>query len=149
MHICLLIGVSGLIEKSDEINSVMNMPKYAAVFAYFNTSVGINPVTQKLPEGIQNKWRDRAISYKKQSNTVFPAFSFFCTFIQEMASTFNDPDFDFGTGYVADGTIVHRRGATSQVFAHETSITSDFSIKPEELISFNTSEISYKRNLSL
>jgi hypothetical protein len=75
MHIGLLIGVSGLIEKSDvidvsnfqkitykdklrlyeildvlnEINSVMSMPKYAAVFAYFNTSVGINPVIQKLP----------------------------------------------------------------------------------------------------
>ena len=115
----------------NEINSVMSIPKYAAVFAYFNTSVGINPVIQKLPVGIQNNWRDRAISYKKQSNTVFPAFSFFCTFIQEMASTFNDPGFDFGTGYVADATMVHRRGATSQVFAHETSITSDFWIKPE------------------
>jgi hypothetical protein len=86
----------------------------------------IKPVIQKLPVGIQNKWRDRAILYKKQSNTVFPAFSFFCTFIQEMASTFNDPGFDFGTGYVADATMVHRRGAKSQVFSHETSITSDF-----------------------
>jgi hypothetical protein len=66
----------------------------SAVFAYFNTSVGINPVIQKLPVGIQNKWRDRAISYKKQSNTVFPPFSFFCTFIQEIASTLNDPGFD-------------------------------------------------------
>jgi hypothetical protein len=64
-----------LYELSDvlnEINSVMSMPKYAAVFAYFNTSVGIKPVIQKLPVGIQNKWRDRAILYKKQSNTVKP-----------------------------------------------------------------------------
>jgi hypothetical protein len=112
----------------NEINSVMSIPKYAAVFAYFNTSVGINPVIQKLPVGSQNKWRDRATSYKKQSNTVFPAFSFFCTFIQEMASTFNDPGFDFGTGYVADATMVHRRGAKSQVFALETSITFDFGL---------------------
>jgi hypothetical protein len=49
-------------------------------------------VIHKLPVGIQNKWRDRAISYKKQSNTVFPPFSFFCTFIQEIGwkSTFKD-----------------------------------------------------------
>ena len=126
-----------LYELSDvlnEINSVMSMPKYAAVFAYFNTSVGINPVIQKLPVGIQNKWRDRAISYKKQSNTVFPPFSFFCTFIQEIASTLNDPGFDFGTGYDADTTMVNRRGAKSQVFVHKTSITSDSSIKPETAI---------------
>lgn len=126
-----------LYELSDvlnEINSVMSMPKYAAVFAYFNTSVGINPVIQKLPVGIQNKWRDRAISYKKQSNTVFLPFSFFCTFIQEIASTLNDPGFDFGTGYDADATMVNRRGAKSQVFVHKTSITSDSSIKPETAI---------------
>jgi hypothetical protein len=67
----------------------------------------------------------RAISYKKQSNTVFPPFSFFCTFIQEIASTLNDPGFDFGTGYDADATMVNRRGAKSQVFVHKTSITSD------------------------
>jgi hypothetical protein len=54
------------------ISYITSLKEYAAVFAYFNTSVGINPVIQKIPVGIQNKWRDRAISYKKQSNTVFP-----------------------------------------------------------------------------
>jgi hypothetical protein len=43
-----------------------------------------------------------------------------------MASTFNDTGFDFGTGYVADATMVNHRGANSQVFALETSITSIF-----------------------
>jgi hypothetical protein len=33
-----------------------------------------------------------------------------------MASTFNDPGFDFGTAYVADAAMVYRRGAKSQVF---------------------------------
>ncbi|CAC5357217.1 unnamed protein product [Mytilus coruscus] len=53
-----------LFELSDvlsEIRSVKEKQEYAALLAYFDTSVGVNPTIVKLPINLQTKWRDRAV----------------------------------------------------------------------------------------
>lgn len=79
----------------NEIDAVKDNPKYTTTLSYFDTSDGVNPVLLKLPRNFQNKWRDKAIRYKKDNDIVYPPFSVFCTFVQEMAYTMNDPGFDF------------------------------------------------------
>ncbi|KAK3082658.1 hypothetical protein FSP39_001646 [Pinctada imbricata] len=89
---------SRLYEVSDVLNEILSvkmMPNYAQVFSYMDTSLGVQPVVNKLPLGIRNKWRDRGLKYKKDTGNVFPPFTYFCDFIREMAAAMNDPGFEF------------------------------------------------------
>ncbi|XP_062602420.1 uncharacterized protein LOC134264140 [Saccostrea cucullata] len=79
----------------NEINAVKDNPKYSKTLSYFDTSDGVKPVLLKLPIHVQNKWRDKAIQYKKNNDVEYPPFCVFCTFVQEMAYVMNDPGFDF------------------------------------------------------
>ena len=79
----------------NEIYSVKEDPRYGSALSYFDTSEGVNPVIQKFPFNIQNKWRERAVRYKKIHNLVYPPFAVFCDFVQEQATIMNDPSFEY------------------------------------------------------
>ena len=81
-----------------EIRSVKEKPQYAALLSFYDTAAGVNPTVSKLPVQLQNKWRDRASTYKRNHSVLFPPFTFFCDFIHDMAELINDPSFDFDTG---------------------------------------------------
>lgn len=80
-----------------EIESVKENPQYSALLSYFDTSAGINPVINKLPTGLQEKWVTTAVKYKRTHNVVFPTFSQFVQFIHELALVKNDPSFQYET----------------------------------------------------
>ncbi|XP_077980384.1 uncharacterized protein LOC144435656 [Glandiceps talaboti] len=56
-----------------------------------DTPHGMNPIVEKLPAFILNKWREK-VSVYKQSRKQFPPFSYFTRFLKDIARTQNDPD---------------------------------------------------------
>ncbi|XP_066448142.1 uncharacterized protein [Eleutherodactylus coqui] len=65
--------------------------------AFLDTARGVNPIVQKLPYSLQEKWITQGSKYKQQHNVSFPPFSFFVDFIRQQSKTRNDPSFDFST----------------------------------------------------
>ena len=61
--------------------------------SYLDTARGVNPIVQKLPYGLQEKWLSHGSSYKQQHQAAFPPFSVFVDFIQQQARIRNDPSF--------------------------------------------------------
>ena len=106
----------------NEIKSVKLLDRYGPVFSYMDTSSGIQPVVNKLPVGIRNKWRDRGLAYKKRNDVIFPPFSFFCSFIQEMAAAMNDPGFDFTYVDNTDESTGRNRSAGNRVSVTKTVV---------------------------
>lgn len=62
---------------------------------YLDTSQGINPLVQKLPFNLQEKWLSLGSSYKLQYQVSFPPFEVFVDFVRQQAITRNDPSFKF------------------------------------------------------
>ena len=60
-----------------------------------DSSRGLQPLVQKLPELLQNKWREKGSEYKKQHAVLFPPFEEFVKFIQHHARVQSDPRFQF------------------------------------------------------
>jgi len=65
--------------------------KYKALLSYFDTLSGVISIVNKLPPGLQGKWTQRAMKYKRTHCAAFPPFSVFCDFIEEMSTIKNDP----------------------------------------------------------
>lgn len=89
-----------LYELSDilsEIESLKEDPKYATLLAYFDSSVGVSPVVNKLPFNLQEKWTTRASNFKKVHSETYPRFWVFTEFIREQAKIRNDPGFVYST----------------------------------------------------
>lgn len=91
---------SELFELADifmEIESIMQDEKYTKLFAYYISSVGINPIIKKLPINIQEKWTNEANKYKQKHSVVYPPFSVFAMFVNNIAKIRNDPSFIYDT----------------------------------------------------
>ena len=87
-----------LYELSDlvsEISSLKDSDKYKSILSFFDSSVSVNIIVNKLPAFMQNKWTDRALKYKKDYGVVYPPFSLLDEFIKNMAERMNDPSFNF------------------------------------------------------
>lgn len=63
--------------------------------AVLDTPRGVNPIVEKLPYGLQEKWVSQGSKYKEEYRVPFPPFSFFSQFIRNQAKTKNDPSFIF------------------------------------------------------
>ena len=59
----------------------------------YNTSLGIIPIVNKLPYGLQEKGTLHAAKFKSHSRVPFKPFSLFTKFIPEMSRVRNDPGF--------------------------------------------------------
>ncbi|XP_052069035.1 uncharacterized protein LOC127708232 [Mytilus californianus] len=89
-----------LYELSDILSEIQyhkENPKLGCLLAYFDSSSGINPIVEKLPYGLQEKWITRATRYKSKYEVAFPPFTEFSAFIREISKTKNDPGFIFGS----------------------------------------------------
>lgn len=62
--------------------------------SYLDTSREVCPIVEKLPFGIQEKWKSVGSKYKFQHNVPFPPFSVFVDFICTEARTKKDPSFN-------------------------------------------------------
>lgn len=63
--------------------------------SYLDTARGINPIVQKLPFCMQEKWASVGASYKRAHGGSFPPFSLFVEFVHQQDSVKNDPSFKF------------------------------------------------------
>lgn len=61
--------------------------------AYLDTSRGVNPILEKLPFSLQEKWISQGSKYKEYNHVPYPPFTFFSQFIRSEAKTRNDPSF--------------------------------------------------------
>ena len=89
----------------EEIASVKRQPQYASLFGYFDSLTGINPLVVKLPTALQEKWTVEATKYKKRAAAVYPPFTFFVSFLKDLARMKNDPSFNYSGD--SDKTVVH------------------------------------------
>ncbi|KAJ8367805.1 hypothetical protein SKAU_G00078330 [Synaphobranchus kaupii] len=62
--------------------------------SYLNTARGVNPIVQKLPYSLQDRWLSVGSNYKQQHCVAFPPFSVFVDFISQQARIRNDPSFN-------------------------------------------------------
>ncbi|XP_034385776.1 uncharacterized protein LOC117729138 isoform X1 [Cyclopterus lumpus] len=63
--------------------------------SFLDTTRGVNPIVQKLPFGLQEKWASVGSSYKRQHHVSYPPFACFVNFVSQEASVKNDPSFNF------------------------------------------------------
>lgn len=101
-----------------EILSRKENSKFEKLLSYFDTSGGINPIVKKLPTPMQNKWRDKATSYKRAKEVPYPPFSFFVEFVTEEASKYNDPGLKFDSDQ--NNNPQSAREKTSAQFSQKT-----------------------------
>ncbi|CAI5671390.1 unnamed protein product [Oreochromis niloticus] len=66
---------------------------YLPGLSYLDTPRGINPIVEKLPVNLQEKWLSAGSRYKEQHRVCFPPFAFFVDFVNSEAKARNDPSF--------------------------------------------------------
>ena len=107
-----------------QIESLKESDQFKALFAYFDTSSGINPIVWKLPFSIQDKWSSKAMDYKILNHVPYPPFSFFAEFLRNVTKLRNDPSF-FYENYKPSGSSTRSdsppsKGKRSQVVTIKT-----------------------------
>ncbi|KAG5277426.1 hypothetical protein AALO_G00117470, partial [Alosa alosa] len=66
---------------------------YLPGLSYLDTPRGINPIVEKLPQNLQEKWLSTGSRYKEQQRVFYPPFAFFVDFVRSQAKARNDPSF--------------------------------------------------------
>ncbi|XP_061836601.1 E3 ubiquitin-protein ligase LRSAM1 isoform X1 [Nerophis lumbriciformis] len=61
--------------------------------SYLNTPRGVNPIAQKLPYYLLEKWISFGSKYREDFQVQYPPFHVFVQFIQDQAKIRNDPSF--------------------------------------------------------
>ncbi len=101
---------------------------YLPGLAYLDTSPGVNPIVEKLPYGLQEKWMAQGGMYKLENQVHFPPFSFFTAFVCREACISNDPSFTFSssgtTAVKPDNTTKRYTPFKGQVLFHKKDIMS-------------------------
>ncbi|XP_043977905.1 uncharacterized protein LOC122833959 [Gambusia affinis] len=67
---------------------------YLLGLSYLDTARGVNPIVEKLPYGLQEKWIATGAKHKEEHKVAFPPFSVFSRFVRQQAKIRNDPSFD-------------------------------------------------------
>lgn len=62
-------------------------------FVYLDTARGVQPIVEKLPYPLQERWMSQGSKYKRDYDVSFPPFSFFKEFVCRDAENRNDPSF--------------------------------------------------------
>lgn len=98
---------------------------YLPGLTYLDTARGINPIVEKLPYGLQEKWINAGSQYKDQYKVAFPPFAFFSQFVRNHARTRNDPSFTFSSCGQPQPTKKELKSRT-QVSVRKTEVGSGF-----------------------
>ncbi len=70
---------------------------YLMGLSYLDTSSGVNPIIQKLPFSLQEKWLTVGSKYKEDYRVSFPPFKFLVDFVSRQAKIRDDPSFSLTT----------------------------------------------------
>ena len=94
--------------------------------AYLDTARGVNPIVEKLPFNLQERWVTQGSRYKEDYKVAFPPFSFFVQFICNQAKTRNDPSFAFSSSTYSNNQRPDRTAKFSNkpsVFVKKTEVS--------------------------
>ncbi|XP_074469284.1 uncharacterized protein LOC141754250 [Sebastes fasciatus] len=96
---------------------------YLPGLAYLDTARGVQPIVEKLPLYLQDKWMSQGCKYKREHGVAFPPFWYFKEFICREAEEKNYPSFNLPslstTSYKKE-----KFGQMKPVSVHKTSISS-------------------------
>ncbi|XP_067273612.1 uncharacterized protein [Pseudorasbora parva] len=104
--------------------------------SYLDTPRGVNPIIQKLPFSLQEKWLTVGSKYKEDCRVSFPPFKFLVDFVCQQAKMRNDPSFFLTT--VQDESRRPNKQLNKPVFpraviTHKTQVSSEKSSAFSEL----------------
>jgi len=129
---------------------------YLPGLSYLDTARGVNPIVEKLPHNLQERWLAHGSQYKEQYNVSFPPFAFFTDFICNEARRRNDPSFTlsavptvlsnsfhrFSTGPPKLERVERRSGyIKGHVSAHKTEVASQRSTSQSDSSSSKLSDV--------
>ncbi|XP_071833874.1 uncharacterized protein [Apostichopus japonicus] len=77
-----------------------------------DSSRGLGPLVQRLPEWLILKWRDKGYQYKERHSVSFPPFEVFVQFVQEQARVQNDPSFMLADAKAANNRMLQKSAVT-------------------------------------
>ena len=101
------------------------------MLANFDSSTGVNPIVNKLPHFLQTKWTERASKYKTEKGVVYPPFTEFVKFVQDMSTRLNDPSFNYDTNNAGRPSYpANKARVYNQVSARKTEVASKLSKEP-------------------
>lgn len=108
--------------------------------AFLDTARGVNPIVQKLPVRLQDKWVFAGAAYKRQNQVNYPPFSFLVDFVSQQARIANDPSFSLiGNTDMAPRTekTVWKPNRQREISVHKTEVsprtTSDTGEPPNKI----------------
>ncbi|KAJ8381227.1 hypothetical protein SKAU_G00020050 [Synaphobranchus kaupii] len=99
---------------------------YLPGLALLDTSRGVNPIAEKLPYSLQERWITVGSRFKEEHGVAFPPFSLFSQFVQKQAKVRNDPSFAFATSNShapPEAEKAVRHGYKAPVSVHKTEVT--------------------------
>lgn len=106
---------------------------YLPGLAYLDTSRGMNPILEKLPFSLQEKWVSQGSKYKEQNHVPYPPFTFFSQFVRSEAKTRNNPSFMISQAIQSGPTKTERPTKYNNgvpVSVRKTSVFSDATATP-------------------
>ncbi len=107
---------------------------YLSGLSYLDTSRGVNPIVEKLPYHLQEKWIYQGSEYKRKYNVTFPPFSFLTDFVCKEARARNDPSFSIGTSSShqckAESMVKIQMQRRNAVSTHKTGVASSTGFSP-------------------
>ena len=92
--------------------------------SYLDTSRGVNPIIEKLPHNIQEKWISFGSRYKRDHHVSFPPFSVLVDFVRTEAKTRTDPSFNLFTPVSMERKNKWDRPVKMPVSVHKTQVSS-------------------------
>lgn len=93
--------------------------------AYLDTARGVNPIVEKLPYNLQERWITQGSRYKEEHKVAFPPFRIFVKFICSQAKTRNDPSFLFSSSSCLNSVKLDRAVKLNKpsVFVKKTDVS--------------------------
>lgn len=97
---------------------------------YLDTARGLNPIVEKLPVGLQEKWISQGSNYKLRHKVQFPPFTYFADFVSREAYIRNDPSFSLScsaaTTIKPDNAVKKMGNSRNVISSHKTDVSSIF-----------------------
>ncbi|XP_038155640.1 uncharacterized protein LOC119792876 [Cyprinodon tularosa] len=96
---------------------------YLPGLSYLDTSRGIQPIVNKLPYNLQEKWMTYGSKYKRDHGVSFPPFTVFANFIRAEAKTRTDPSFTLhSSNQLPERKQMPERFSKVPISVHKTQI---------------------------
>ncbi|XP_056385784.1 uncharacterized protein LOC130281981 [Hyla sarda] len=107
---------------------------YLPGLSYLDTARGVDPIIEKLPFNLQERWVTQASRYKKEQRVAFPSFAFLAEFIVDQAETRNDPSFAFLNKRTASSPKVEQKHPTPYKERRATVSVRKTEVSPESAV---------------